>query len=168
MKPVQLLLALALGVAPLASFAQWQWVDKDGRRVFSDQAPPPDIPDKNILRRAGPAPRALSSAEKEAAAKVASDAASAPKAAGVDKELQDKAKAAEAAEAAKQKAEQDRIAKARAENCARSRQAKATLDSGMRVARVNAQGEREFMDDAAKAAELRRVQAAIDSDCKPM
>ena len=31
------LLLLACATASLA-FAQWQWVDKDGRKVFSDQA----------------------------------------------------------------------------------------------------------------------------------
>ncbi|HZY15413.1 MAG TPA: DUF4124 domain-containing protein, partial [Ramlibacter sp.] len=37
-----ILLVLACSV-PLAAAAQWQWLDKDGRKVFSDRAPPPDI-----------------------------------------------------------------------------------------------------------------------------
>ena len=31
--------------------AQWLWLDNDGRKVFSDRAPPPEIPDKNILKQ---------------------------------------------------------------------------------------------------------------------
>ena len=54
------LLALACTL-PLAAVAQWQWLDKDGRKVFSDKSPPPDIPAKNILKQPGaarPAPDA--------------------------------------------------------------------------------------------------------------
>ena len=36
------LFVLACAAAPLA-FAQWQWVDKTGRKVYSDQAPPPQF-----------------------------------------------------------------------------------------------------------------------------
>jgi hypothetical protein len=43
---------------PLAASAQWQWIDKNGKKVFSDQAPPPDVPEKNILRRSGTPPPA--------------------------------------------------------------------------------------------------------------
>ena len=56
--------------------------------------------------------------------------------------------------------------KAKIENCARAKQARTTFDSGVRVARTNAAGEREVMDDAARAAEVKRIQAVIDSDCK--
>jgi len=40
------------------------------------------------------------------------------------------------------------------------------LDSGIRMARMNDKGEREILDDAARAAELERTQAIIQSDCK--
>ena len=40
------------------------------------------------------------------------------------------------------------------------------MDSGMRVARLNAQGEREIMDDKTRAAENQRLQSVIDADCK--
>ena len=43
-----LLLGLTL-TAAIAAQAQYQWVDKDGRRVFSDRPPPADIPAKNVL-----------------------------------------------------------------------------------------------------------------------
>jgi hypothetical protein len=173
-----LLLGLACALPALAS-AQWQWIDKDGRKVFSDQSPPADIPAKNILKQpGGRAPAAPSPAAAAAASAIAADAAlaaasgpkaaaSAPKVSGKDKELEEKKKQAEAAEAAKKRAEDEKIAKAKAENCARAKQAKAGLDSGERVVRINAKGEREFMDDATKAAESKRVQGIVDTDCKP-
>ena len=44
--------------------------------------------------------------------------------------------------------------------------AKANLDSGMRMARTNDKGEREVLDDAQRADELKRVNAIIASECK--
>jgi hypothetical protein len=167
--------ALVLGFAcalPLAASAQWQWIDNSGKKVFSDQPPPLDVPDKNILRRAGnatPPPRpSVVSPDADAAAPAAPKdvAAAAPKPSGVDKELEEKTKKAEDAEKAKRAAEADKIAKAKVDNCARARQSKATFDSGIRVVRANAQGEREFLDDNQRAAEVRRAQQTIDSDCK--
>ncbi len=155
---------------PLTAGAQWQWIDKNGKKVFSDQAPPPDVPEKNILRRAGMPPSrggvAPAPAEPAPAAEAAAAKPAAPKPSGVDKELEEKTKKAQAEEKAKQEAEAQKQAKAKAENCDRARQAKATFDSGMRVARVNASGEREIMDDAARAAEQKRIQSVIQSDCK--
>ncbi|MDM0086346.1 MULTISPECIES: DUF4124 domain-containing protein [unclassified Variovorax] len=171
MKIVQWLVLGCLCAMPLAASAQWQWIDKDGRKVFSDQAPPPEIPDKNIVRRPG-APVARHAASPAAEAPDAAPSpipaltASSPKPSGVDKDLAEKARKAEDAEKAKQAAEAQKLAKARADNCGRARQGKATMDSGIRVARVNAQGEREIMDDKARAAEQQRLQSVIDSDCK--
>ena len=160
---------------PLAAQAQWQWIDKSGKPVFSDTAPPPDIPEKNILRRGNlPPPRPnpgvvnLSpGADDKAPGAAPAAAAPAPDAKPrVDKDLDEKVKKAEEEEKAKKAAEEQRVAKARAENCSRARQAKATYDSGIRVARINAQGEREIVDDNIRAQETKRLQAVIDSDCK--
>ncbi|WPG34949.1 DUF4124 domain-containing protein [Variovorax sp. EBFNA2] len=160
---------LVLGCAcalPLSASAQWQWVDNSGKKVFSDQPPPTDIPEKNILRRAGPSPSARAPAPVTPAAEGSSETAAAPKPTGVDKELEEKTKKAEAEQKAKEAAETAKVAKAKAESCARAREGKATIDSGIRLAKVNAKGEREIMDDAARAAEQKRVQSVIDSDCK--
>ena len=93
-------------------------------------------------------------------------ASGAKPAGGLDKELEAKKKQAKEAEAAKRKADEERIAKAQIENCARAKQAKTTFESGVRIGRTNAAGEKEFMDDAARAAELKRIQGIIDRDCK--
>ena len=73
---------------------------------------------------------------------------------------------ADEAEAVKRKEEEEKITKAKVENCARAKQAKASLGSGVRIARTNDKGEREIMDDAARAAEMTRIQTIIESDCK--
>ena len=36
----------------------------------------------------------------------------------------------------------------------------------MRIARTNEKGEREVLDDAARASEVKRAQSIIDSDCQ--
>ena len=164
MKPLHIaLLALAL---PTVCFAQWQWVDKDGRKVYSDQAPPASVPAKNILRQPGVKGIPPAAAE-AAAAEPAKPQASAPKLTGKDKQLEDKKKQLEAAEAEKKKAEEEQLAKARADNCARAKRAKAGFDSGVRMAHTNDKGEREVMDDAARAAEVKRLEGVIANDCKP-
>ena len=163
-----LLLAVACTWA-MGAAAQWQWTDKDGRKVFSDRPPPPDIPEKSILKQPGGNRPARAAAP---AAPAASDAAPAvPKAAasaagaGKDKELEEKKAQAEAAEAAKKKAEDEKIAKAKAENCTRARAAKAAFDAGKPITQANAQGERIFLDGPARAAEAKRIDEIVASDC---
>jgi hypothetical protein len=167
------LIALACAL-PLASFAQWQWIDKDGRKVFSDQSPPTDIPAKNILRQPGPKGRSSVAVEAAAPASDAAQAAASaaskpaspvPKVSGKDSELEKKKKLADAAEAEKKKAREEEEPKARTENCARAKSAKASFDSGTRIARTNEKGEREFMDDAARAAEAKRAESIIAANC---
>lgn len=154
-------------VLPLSAMAQWQWIDKSGHKVYSDQSPPPDIPAKNILRAPSgrmPAPESAPAAP-AAAPVAATEPANAPKVSGRDKELEARKKQAEAAEAEKKKAQETAQAQAKAENCRRAREAKATLDSGIRLSRVNTQGEREILDDNQRAAETQRLQDIIGRDC---
>jgi hypothetical protein len=42
-----------------------------------------------------------------------------------------------------------------------------TLDSGVRIARTNEKGEREFLDDKARAQEVQRTRDALASECSP-
>jgi len=171
---------LLLGVAcllSLAASAQWQWIDNAGRKVFSDRAPPVDILEKNILKRpVARSPKTENSSLPGNSASTApasaptmsmpQDAASAPKLSGVDKELENKKKKTNEAEAAKRKLLQENNLKARIESCTRAKQSKVNYESGMRMARTNEKGEREVLDDAARGAELKRIQAIINSDCQ--
>lgn len=177
MKPHKLLsLALACFWA-MGAFAQYQWVDKDGRKVFSDRPPPLEVPQKNILKEPRPLPAARSVPAATAPGDAAADAAgtapaqtASPATSGKDKALEEQKAKAEAQEAAKKKAEEAakaaQAAKARADNCARARQAAQALQPGRLVGATNAQGERGYMDDATRAAELKRAEQIIQSDCK--
>ena len=85
---------------------------------------------------------------------------------GKDPELEAKRKQAEKEQADKAKAEEQKLAAMRADNCLRARDQARSLESGLRMARVNAQGEREIVDDNTRAAEIKRVRDVIASDCK--
>lgn len=168
-RPGRRTLALLLGLALAGSaVAQWQWRDAAGRRVFSDTPPPPNIAESQILKRpagvSAPAPaQAAPAAPVPAPAAAATPAAAGSKpAASKPTELDDKV---QKAEEQKRKAEEERIAKAKADNCARARQAKGTLDSGQRISRVNAQGERVYLDEKTIAEEAQRAQRAIAENC---
>lgn len=170
-----LLLAVAGVSFAIPALAQWQWIDKDGRKVYSDRLPPADIPEKSILKRppgarmvAAPVAPEDSAATPATAAPAAANksAANAPKLSGKDAQLEAKKKQAEEEEAAKKKAEEEKVAKARADNCERTKKGMASLQSGVRVSTTNAKGEREIMDDNARAAEIKRLQTIAESDCK--
>lgn len=168
-----LILALASSSFALTAQAQWQWIDKDGHKVFSDRAPPVDTPAKNIIKQPLPRGGVAAPVANFSAASAPAPTASAPatkaselKLAGKDSELEAKKKQAETEEAAKKKAEEEKQAKLKEENCGRAQKALVTMQSGIRVSTTNAKGEREFMDDASRAAEIKRLQGIADSDCK--
>lgn len=73
---------------------------------------------------------------------------------------------AEQEQAAKAKGEAVHAAEVRAENCKRARGAQAALESGQRMARTNEKGEREVLDDRARAEELGQARSVVASDCR--
>jgi len=166
MAAVLALLWLALASTPAA--AQWQWRGKDGRMNISDRPPPSDVADKDIIKRPGTEPRRVAAAPAAGAASAPpapAKAASAPMTA-LERDVQAKKRAAAQEQAAKAKAEEERAAAERATNCASARSYLATLDSGMRIARVNDKGEREVLDDTARNAEAKRARDAVASNCR--
>ena len=158
------LLLAALGIvlaAPAA--AQWKWRDQGGQTHVSDLPPPHEVADKDILQRPAHG-RRLAPAPADAAS-----AAAAPASAVADNRLAAEAEArrakAQQDEKAKRQAAEASAAAARADNCQRAKQQLALLDSGQRVARMNAKGEREIMDDQARAEETQRARRIVASDC---
>ena len=160
MNQIQAFLVAVGCLVSMTASAQWQWLDKDGHKVFSDRAPPPEVLDKNILQR--PAARNAASA---AVASAPQGEASAPRPIGIDKDLAERKAKADQAESLRRKADQDKVLKAKAENCTRARQARATYDSVQRIAQTNEKGEREIMSEASRKAEIQRIDAIIESDC---
>ncbi len=146
------------------ALAQWKWRDKNNQVQYSDLPPPQGVPEASILQRPAAANRrALPVVAASAAASAASGLAPAK---GVEPELETKLRKEEQEKAAKAKAEADKLAAQKADNCNRARLQLRGLDEGLRVARVNEKGEREFLDDKGRAEEAARNRETISADCK--
>ena len=177
-----LALLLAGGPVPPAA-AQWKWRDRSGQMQYSDRPPPPGTPDAAVLQRPPSAARLLPPLNPGAAgnmgtagtAGMATGAAGAASAPGLavppsprasEPELEARRRKAEQDEAARKKIDDERQAALRADHCSRARGQLRALDDGMRIARVNENGERVVLDDDARAAESQRVRAVLDADCR--
>jgi hypothetical protein len=156
------LAGLALLVVCLPSQAQWKWRDKDGIVTASDRPPPREVADKDILSRPASARRSTLLPASAASAASAPADAKGP----LEREVEARRKAAEQEQTAKSKAEEARLAGQRAENCQRARAQIGSLESGQRLARVNAKGEREFLDDKSRADELAQAREAATANCR--
>lgn len=161
-----LILAVASCSFMPVTLAQWQWIDKDGRKVFSDRSPPAEIQEKDILKRpGGKSPSLPTSSADPAPAAAAAVKAGAPKLSGKDALLEARKKQADEEDATKKKLEKEKLAHAKADNCERARDGLVTIQSGVRLSVVNAKGEREFMDDNARAAQKEQLQGIATSEC---
>ncbi len=151
-------LGLLLGV-PAAAFAQWMWKDDAGHTVYSDQPPPTSVPQSRILRtpsgRATPEP--ASGAEPTDATKPKSLA---------EQDLEFKKHQKELAEASKKDQEEAARKQANQERCQALRASLSTLQSGVRIARTDDQGQRYFVDDTTRQNEAQRVQSDISGNCQ--
>ena len=170
------------GFVALASsspaLAQWAWRDASGGVVYSDQAPPASVPEAQIIRRpagrtpppvAVPAPTAAAAPGAAPAATTAGTAATA-KAAGprtaAEQEQDFRKRQQERAETEKKQAEEQSASARRAADCERARGYLRQLEDGMRIARTDAQGNREILDDSARNAEIQRTRDLVSSGCK--
>lgn len=163
-----LVLLCASSLFSAGAQAQWQWVDEQGHKVFSDRPPPSQVPADRIQKRpAGANGKTTALPASPPPALATSQTAS--RSPGIDKDLQAKKTADEAEQAQREKAQaqeqEKKSARARQDNCARAQSAQTALADGRLLAHTNAQGERAFMDDATRAAERQRAQATIASDC---
>ena len=156
---------VALG-APLEAEAQWKWRDRSGQVQYSDRPPPLAVPEADILHRPTEPRRGASAPAAAApAASAASAVASPPAPRASEPELEARRRRAEQEEAARRRAGEERQALVRADNCARARGQLRALEDGTRMARINERGEREILDDQARAAEAQRAQAVVAADC---
>jgi len=156
----------ALLCTPVQAAAQWKWRDATGAIQYSDRPPPAGVPDSAILQRPF-APRPAAVAKPVADAESAASAPTAkPAPTQAESELDAKKRKAEEEKEAKRKADEEKAAKTRADNCARAKTYQKTLNDGVRIARTNAAGEREILDDKGRAEEMKRAQESISANCK--
>ena len=158
--------AACLLALQMPALAQYTWKDAKGQLHASDQPPPREVPDKDVIRRPS-APRAAAvPASAASATGTAAPGRAVSASAPVDPELQQRKARAEQDAKAKAQAEEQRLARVRAENCQRARTHLATLDSGSRLVRMNERGERIVLDDAARAQEAAQARNVVASECR--
>ena len=171
-------LSFAAGLLALVAFGAdaqtlWKWRDASGQMHISDTPPPPGTPPKNIISGpplgapAAPVPITTGSSSSSITPPRSAD----PAASAGDTALDKKKKAADKEKSDKDKADRAAVdaknAVIRKDNCGRAQASLAGLQSGQRIARTNDKGEREVLDDAGRADEIKRTQDVVASSCGP-
>ena len=149
-------LALAL-LLPLCATAQiYEYKDAAGRTVYTDQPPVGTTIKSKTLANGGTAAPNSSSGSTAATAQKST----------VDREMEFRKRQKDAKEQSA-KAEKESADKAtRTEDCRRANLHLQALESGERVAMRDAQGERMYLDDEQRAAEIARTRKAISDICR--
>lgn len=165
---------LLLGLSTTAA-AQWAWRNAAGKMVYSDQPPPKSVPARDVVRQpaaavalpVAPAGAAIDvPGEPKAQPQPARPAAPSGAKTTAEREMEARLRQQQVAEAQKKSAEDEARQAKVAENCERLRAYQRALDGGFRVARVNAAGQQEIMDDATRATERERTSAEIEQQCR--
>jgi hypothetical protein len=129
-----------------------KWVDDQGQVHYSDQPPPPDKQPKTLREDADTADSASSGAS---ATKTLAEHE-----ADLKKDKAEKQSAAD--KAAQLKAAEDTL-KA---NCANAQQNLRSLQSGMRIMEVDANGQRYYIDDTQRQQRIDKAKQEISNSCK--
>ncbi|RJX30984.1 MAG: DUF4124 domain-containing protein [Oxalobacter sp.] len=159
---------LALTVVSPAS-AQYIWLDKNNVKVYSDKAPPPDIPNNRVLK----GPRGYKAknievkytdgTEPPAPEAKAASAPGTPKPpmTTAEKNAEFNKRRMEQAEKEKKAAQEEKNRQAKAENCERARAYHRALQTGQRISRTNASGGKDYMGDEERARETSKVEETL-------
>jgi hypothetical protein len=163
------------GFIPTPSEAQWAWKDGNGRLVYSDRPPPTDIkpaqivrqPSTQVLANPAPATGAVDDAGKPSDAKNSDTKTPAPNAPKTiaERDMEFRKRQQERADSDKKAAEEQTKNATKTAECERARGYMRSLEDGIRITRTDASGNREFLDDAQRAAEVDRTRKIIQTAC---
>jgi hypothetical protein len=138
--------AAAFGAATVAGATLYKWTDANGRVVYSDQPPPPNVKSTTVTAPPPGDPNAL----KEL----------------LQKDAEARQRKAQRAEAETKAAQADANAQTRREQCVQVRGQIGQLSASQELAyRYNDKGERVVLDDAARRASRERMQAWVRENC---
>jgi hypothetical protein len=142
-----------LACACSAAMAQYVWTDANGVRQYSDMPPPPGTPAARILKTPGTSQAAPAAAKTD----------SVPASPSItEREAEYQKRRAEAQQKEKEAEQQAKLEASRKAVCELARSQKRSLESGERLWRLDANGERRYLDDAQRAQELRDVQRTLE------
>lgn len=153
--PLHVALIAAL-LATLPAQAQiYQYKDASGKTVLSDRPPPSGSVPAKTHSAAGVSSGEAQAEKTEAAPKSLSE-----------RDLEFKKRQQEQRDAAEKAQKKAAAQSARTEDCERARRQLQLLESGERIATRDAQGERVFIEDDQRAAEIERTRKYIAEVCK--
>ena len=156
MKKILLILLTLVSASALAGLHKW--VDADGKVHYSDQPPPANVKATTL--------RSTSSA-KDSASESGAAASSAPAAPKTIAEREAELKKAQQAkkEAADKTAQKQAEADARRTICAAARHSLRTLQDGVRIMEIGANGERTYLSDEGRQQRMDKAQQDINTNC---
>jgi hypothetical protein len=152
-----LVVGLTLAFAAAASAQLYRWVDKAGNVHYSD-TPPPGVKATALQPSGASAPPPAAG---DAAAKDAKKGPLTP----AEQEADFRKRQTGAQKAREKEDQASRDAQAKQDNCARAQETLAALESGQRIARTSASGERYYVDDDQRAAETEKARQSVNSWC---
>jgi len=159
--PLRLLAACSLLLGSSLAHAQYAWIGENGVRQFSDRPPPPGTPAHKILKTPGRALPAAPAKPSEAPPAVAPPAKELKALAEREADYLARRKLREEQE--KKDAAESQRRRDLAQHCEDARDTRAQVESGIRIAKVDAKGERSFMTDEERAAQLARANKALEA-----
>ena len=167
-----LAVALVAGTVAAGAAAQWAWKDDNGRLVYSNIPPPPNVKASQIVSQPGAAPAAArpgpsydSDMNKPAATPAASPAAPTKPKTAVELEAEFRKRQQERADSERKTQEAQQKEAAKAAECERARGYLRALEDGMRIRRSDAAGNQEYLDDAQRVAETERARKTVAQLC---
>jgi hypothetical protein len=152
------LILVVLVFAGVAHAQQYRWVDKSGKVQYGD-VPPAGVKATPMKAPAGPPTAPPAAASKDAAKDDKKGPPLSPEEA-FRKRQEDQKKAAEKASKSQQETESAKRA------CDSARAQLRDLEGGIRIARTNDKGEREFIDDSQRAKEIDNARKSVAESCK--
>lgn len=160
-----LVLAALLLVAAAASAQQYKWVDRNGRTQYGD-VPPAGVR-ATALRGPSTPPRPAVPAPAEKAGEKADEKAEVKKGplTPAEQEAAFRKRREEAEKERQKQAQAQEQSAAKKQNCAIAQNQLRTMESGQRIARTDANGERYFLEDRQIAQEAARARQAVQQWC---
>jgi len=154
------LVFLMLAIATGAAQAQIKCWNESGKRVCGD-APPAGAKVTTLKAPAGPAESAAAAKDGAKDGKAAKRGPLTP----AEQEQDYRKRQAESQKTAEKQATERKDAEEKRENCERAREALRSFESGGRVARTDAKGERYFLEDAQIAQEIAKARESVQKAC---
>ncbi len=128
-----------------------KWVDADGKVHYSDTVPPE-------ANKAQAVPNVTGKGQTEAPTQFS------PKSVA-EREAELKKSKQEKADAAEKKAQKDAEAETKKSNCTAAQQNLRSLEEGTRLITYDANGERTYLDDAAREQRMSEARKSISTNC---